>query len=60
MGASGQGRPAETRAARSAMSKDLPVPGSPMRRVSLPRGMRAGQSQRRGSDSISLAKRKAA
>jgi len=42
--ASGHGRPAETRAARSATRRLLPVPGSPQIKDNLPNGKRPGQS----------------
>ena len=45
-GPSGHGPPVETRAAMSRVRKDFPMPVSPTIRVSLPKGMREGHSQR--------------
>ena len=45
LASSGQGAPMVTRAATSSARSDLPRPGSPARRVTLPKAMRPGQSQ---------------
>ena len=55
---SGMRAPRETRAARSSDSVDLPSPGSPSSTVSLPRGIRPGQSHDTGRGVTSASRRR--